>query len=74
MIMKGMGMDFSLFSYDETELEVLRGTRLSTTVRWLEVEGRKSGLSSIEKCRYPLRIGIGSESVLLCARCRHFPS
>lgn len=50
MIMKGIGMDFSFFSYDETELEVLRGTRLSTTVRWLEVEGRKSGLSSIEKC------------------------
>jgi F0F1-type ATP synthase beta subunit len=24
--------------------------------------------------RYPLRIGIGSESALLCARCRHFPS
>lgn len=48
--MKGIGMDFSFFSYDETELEVLRGTRLSTTVRWLEVEGRKSGLSSIEKC------------------------
>lgn len=35
------GFFFFFFSDDETEIEVLRGTRLSTTVRRLEVEGRE---------------------------------